>query len=70
MKTINTPLDPVITHPRRLELVATRVTPAEKAYVKALAEAEGCTITALIYGMVMPAVKERLSQSLGGTGTL
>ena len=50
---------------RRPELVATRVTVAEKAYVTALARAEGCTITALAYDMVMPAVKERLSQSLG-----
>ena len=51
---------------RRPELVATRVTAAEKAYVKALAKAEGCTITALVYDMVMPVVKERLSQNLGG----
>ena len=50
---------------RRPELVATRVTQAEKAYVRALAKAEGCSITALVYDMVMPAVNERLSQSLG-----
>jgi len=37
---------------------------AEKAYVTALARAEGCTITALVYDMVMPAVRERLSQGL------
>ena len=49
---------------RRPELVATRVTVAEKAYVTALARAEGCTITALVYDMVMPAVRERLSQGL------
>ena len=70
MKTMNAPLDPTIPHPRRPELVATRVTVTEKAWIEALARTEGCTITALIYGMVMPAVKERLSQSLGGTGTL
>ena len=66
VKTMNAPLDPTGPHPRRQELVATRVTQAEKAYVKALAKAEGCTITALVYDMVMPVVKERLSQNLGG----
>ena len=68
MKSMAAPLNPVVPRPRRSELVATRVTPAEKAWIEALARTEGCTITALIYGMVMPVVKGRLVRSLGGTG--
>ena len=51
-------------HLRRLELVATRVTPAEKAWIDALARTEGVSITALVYDMVMPEVKERLARSM------
>ena len=52
---------------RRPELVATRVTPAEKAWIEALAQTEGVTVTALIYDMVMPEVRERLAQSMCST---
>ena len=49
---------------RRLELVATRVNTTEKAWVVALAKAEGVTVTDLVYGLVMPSVRERLAASL------
>ena len=49
---------------RRPELVATRVTQAEKAWIEALARTEGVSITALVYDMVMPEVKERLARSM------
>ena len=49
---------------RRPELVATRMTTAEKAWVQAVASAEGVSVTDLIYGLVMPSVRERLAASL------
>ena len=51
-------------HRRRPAMVATRVTRAEKAWIDAVARTEGRTVTALVYDLVMPAVKERLAQSL------
>ncbi len=40
---------------KRPALVATRVTPEEKKMIVALANREGCTVTDLIYHLVMPA---------------
>ena len=42
----------------RPELVATRVTLEQKEMIVAMAEREGCTVTDLVYHLVVPAVME------------
>ena len=42
----------------RPELVATRVTPEQKEMIVAMARREGCTVTDLVYHLVVPAVME------------
>ena len=42
----------------RPELVATRVTPEQKEMIVAMAKREGCTVTDLVYHLVVPAVME------------
>ena len=47
---------------KRSELAATRVTPRLKAGIVALARSEDCTVTDLIYHLVVPTVEEFLEQ--------
>lgn len=45
----------------RAEVVSTRVEPAESRLIRALAQAEGKTVSATIHAIVVPAVRERLA---------
>ena len=43
---------------KRPALVATRVTPEEKEMIVALANREGCTVTDLVYHLIVPVAAE------------
>ena len=53
---------------KRPKLVGTRVTSKQKDGIVTLARLEGCTVAALLYGLIMPEVQRRLEQRLGDMG--
>jgi hypothetical protein len=45
-------------------VVSTRVTPRERSLIAAIAQAEGISICEVLHRMVMPAVRERITELL------
>ena len=45
-------------------VVSTRVAPAERGRIRAVAEADGVTVSELLHQLVMPQVNDRLSRDL------
>lgn len=45
----------------RPAVVSTRVLPQERALIRALAEAEGVSVSEAVYRLLLPAVRDRLA---------
>ena len=48
-------------------VLSTRVTPAERGRVRAVAAQEGRTVSDVIHGILMPTIDERLMRELVGS---
>ena len=55
------------THARPM-VVSTRVSPTERALIRALAEAEQASVCEVVHSALIPAVRTRLNEILKGAG--
>jgi hypothetical protein len=53
---------------RRPEVVSTRVFERDRALIRALAEAEGLSVSEAVYRLLLPAVRQRLAEVAGAGG--